>query len=127
MAKPFPLIHNHSGDSSGAAKRNSTVFGRAPHSRELVALIGRMAAENPPWSRRRIAAELAKLGHNVAQDTVAKYMPKQPGLSPLQVGAKRFLFRRRHPGHLTSDALPEAVPPVTEFWLYRVGSAGRLH
>ena len=41
-----------------------------------------MARENPLWSRRRIAAELARLGHGVDKDTVAKYMPapsRRPG------------------------------------------------
>jgi hypothetical protein len=31
-----------------------------------------MARENVTWSRRRIAAELAKLGHEVSKDSVAK-------------------------------------------------------
>ena len=33
-----------------------------------------MARENPTWGRRRIQAELALLGHEVAELTVAKYM-----------------------------------------------------
>jgi hypothetical protein len=45
---------------------------------EVVALIVRMARENPLWSRRRIANELAGLGHDVSKDTVARYMPKRP-------------------------------------------------
>src|SRR4029453_11848352 len=36
--------------------------------------IRRMARENPTWGRRRIQAELAPLGHEVAELTVAKYM-----------------------------------------------------
>jgi transposase InsO family protein len=38
-----------------------------------------MAKENPTWSRRRIAMELAKLGHRVDKNSVAKYMPKRGG------------------------------------------------
>jgi len=53
--------------------------GRPPLAPELVRLIERMSGENPLWSRRRIAYELAKLGHCVDKDTVAKYMPKPPG------------------------------------------------
>jgi len=34
-----------------------------------------MIRENLTWSRRRIASELAKLGHRVDKNTVAKYMP----------------------------------------------------
>ena len=33
-----------------------------------------MARENPTWGRRRIQAELALLGYDVAELTVAKYM-----------------------------------------------------
>jgi hypothetical protein len=52
--------------------------GRPTLAPELVRLIERMSLENPLWSRRRIACDLAKLGHCVDKDTVAKYMPKPP-------------------------------------------------
>ena len=39
---------------------------------QVIELIVRMARENVTWSRRRIAAELAKLGHEVSKDSVAK-------------------------------------------------------
>ena len=48
----------------------------APTPPEIVALIVRMANDNPRWSRRRIANELAMLGYRVDKNTVAKYMPK---------------------------------------------------
>jgi hypothetical protein len=51
-------------------------WGRPALVQEVVAIIERMARKNPTWSRRRIADELAKLGHGVSKDTVAKYMPK---------------------------------------------------
>ena len=50
--------------------------GRPPTPPEIVALIVRMANDNPRWSRRRIANELAMLGYRVDKNTVAKYMPK---------------------------------------------------
>jgi hypothetical protein len=34
-----------------------------------------MAPDNPLWSRRRIASELAQLGYEVGKDAVTKYMP----------------------------------------------------
>jgi transposase InsO family protein len=46
---------------------------------EIIELIVRMAGDNPTWSRRRIAAELAKLGHEVSKDSVAQYMPGPTG------------------------------------------------
>jgi transposase InsO family protein len=43
-----------------------------------------MARENPTWGRRRIQAELALLGHQVAELTVSKYMHRTvPRPSPL--------------------------------------------
>jgi putative transposase len=48
--------------------------GRPPLDLELRTLIRRMARENPTWGRRRIRAELAFLGYEVAELTVAKYM-----------------------------------------------------
>jgi putative transposase len=42
-----------------------------------------MARENPTWGRRRIRAELALLGYEVAELTVAKYMHRtSPRPSP---------------------------------------------
>ena len=64
----------------------SRPVGRPPLAPELVSLIEQMARENPLWSRRRIASELAKLGHAVDKDTVAKYLPKpapRPAPSPV--------------------------------------------
>jgi hypothetical protein len=57
--------------------------GRPPLTGQVVSLIVRMSKENPTWSRRRIAAELAMLGWKVSKDTVAPYMTKPtPHKSP---------------------------------------------
>ena len=48
--------------------------GRPPIKREIRDLIRRMSRENPTWGAPRIVSELALLGHDVAQQTVAKYM-----------------------------------------------------
>ncbi len=56
--------------------RKSKRIGRPPISTEIVELIVRMATENPRWSRRRIAQELAKVGFRIDKNTVARYMPK---------------------------------------------------
>lgn len=37
-------------------------------------LIRRMSRENPTWGAARILSELILLGHNIAEETVAKYM-----------------------------------------------------
>jgi hypothetical protein len=56
---------------------------------ELRALIRRMSIENPPWGAPRIHGELLKLGFEVAQSSVAKYMVKRRG--PPSQGWRTFL------------------------------------
>jgi hypothetical protein len=55
-----------------------------------------MARENPLWSRRRIANELAKLGYRLDKNTVAKYMPK-PARRPGRPSSQTWgAFMRNH-------------------------------
>jgi putative transposase len=57
--------------------------GRPRVAAEIRHLIQRLARENPTWGRRRIQAELALLGYEVAELTVAKYMHRtSPRPSP---------------------------------------------
>src|ERR1700738_5530160 len=51
--------------------------GRPPVETELRALIRRMSIENPLWGAPRIHGELLKLGFEVGQSRVAKYMVKR--------------------------------------------------
>src|SRR3984893_7169034 len=53
--------------------------GRPQIETELRALIRRMSVENPLWGAPRIHGELLKLGFEVAQSSVAKYMIKRRG------------------------------------------------
>jgi transposase InsO family protein len=53
--------------------------GRPQIETELRALIRRMSMENPLWGAPRIHGELLKLGFEVAQSSVAKYMVKRWG------------------------------------------------
>ena len=58
----------------------SRPFGGRPQiSAELRTLIRRMSIENPLWGAPRIHGELLKLGFEVAQSSVAKYMVKRGG------------------------------------------------
>ena len=63
--------------------------GRPQIQADLRALIRRMSIENPLWGAPRIHGELLKLGFEVAQSSVAKYMVKRPG--PPSQGWRTFL------------------------------------
>src|SRR6266566_346368 len=59
--------------------KSCSLGGRPKIAADLRALIRRMSAENPLWGAPRIHGELLKLGFEVAQSSVAKYMVKQCG------------------------------------------------
>ena len=63
--------------------------GRPQIHTELCVLIRRMSVENPLWGAPRIHGELLKLGFEIAQSSVAKYMVK-PWAPPSQ-GWRTFL------------------------------------
>jgi hypothetical protein len=63
--------------------------GRPQIDTELRVLIRRMSVENSLWGAPRIHGELLKLGFEVAQSSVAKYMVKRPG--PPSQGWRTFL------------------------------------
>src|SRR5271170_6371250 len=56
--------------------KSRSLGGRPQVETELRALIRRMSIENPLWGAPRIHGELLKLGFEVAQSSVAKYMVK---------------------------------------------------
>ena len=60
--------------------KSRTRGGRPQIETDLRGLIRRMSIENPLWGAPRIHGELLKLGFEVAQSSVAKYMVKRRGL-----------------------------------------------
>jgi hypothetical protein len=85
--------------------------GRPRIDAELRALIRRMSIDNPLWGVPRIHGELVKLGFEVAQSTVAKYMAKR--LGPACQGWRTFL--RNHGPDIA--AMDLSVVPTTRFAL----------
>src|SRR3984893_8752057 len=59
--------------------KSRSLGGRPQIETELRALIRQMSMENPLWGAPRIHGELLKLGFEVAQSSVAKYMVKWRG------------------------------------------------
>ena len=69
--------------------KSRSLGGRPKIAADLRALIRRMSAENPLWGAPRIHGELLKLGFEVGQSSVAKYMVKRCG--PPSQGWRTFL------------------------------------
>jgi putative transposase len=117
IVKPATVVAWHRRGFARFWAHKSRPHGRPPLSTEVIELIERMTRENPTWRRRRIAAELAKLGHNVCKDTVAKYMPKRSGGPGRPASTTWGTFLRTHlAGTIAIDFL--TVPTVTFQVLY---------
>jgi putative transposase len=112
IVKPSTVVAWHRRGFARFWAWKSRRIGRPPPADKLVALIERIAAENPTWSRRRIAMELAKLGLAVDKDTVAKYMPK-PSSRPRRPPSQTWKTFLRN--HLASTVAVDflTVPAVT--------------
>jgi hypothetical protein len=80
--------------------------GRPQIDTEMRVLIRRMSVENPLWGAPRIHGELLKLGLEIAQSSVAKYMVKRRG-RPARDGEPSCATTRR------------TLPPWTCSWFQR--------
>src|SRR3981189_1909814 len=100
--------------------KSCSLGGRPKIDADLRALIRRMSAENPLWGAPRIHGELLKLGFEVAQSSVAKYMVKRCG--PPSQGWRTFL--RNHAPDIA--AMDLFVVPTIGFDLLNVLVIGRL-
>src|SRR5665811_2068206 len=87
--------------------------GRPQIEADLLALIRQMSIENPLWGAPRIHGELLKLGFEVAQSSVAKYMVKRRG--PPSQGWRTFL-RNHAPDIAAMDLF--VVPTLSFDLLY---------
>ena len=58
--------------------RHRNVLGRKRISKELRELIFHMVAENPTWGAPRIHGELLKLGFDVSERTVSRWVQRAP-------------------------------------------------
>ncbi len=90
MIRPETLVRWHrAGFRRYWRWKSRSLGGRPKIDADLRALIRRMSAENPLWGAPRIHGELLKLGFEVAQSSVAKYMVKRCG--PPSQGWRTFL------------------------------------
>jgi hypothetical protein len=90
IIRPETLVRWHrSGFRRYWRWKSRSLGGRPKIVAEMRALIRRMSAENPLWGAPRIHGELLRLGFEVAQSSVAKYMVKRCG--PPSQGWRTFL------------------------------------
>jgi Integrase core domain len=102
--------------------KSQSRVGRPRVSRELRELICRMSKENPLWGAPRIHGELRKLGYEVAESTVSKYMVRRRG--PPSQSWRTFL--RNHADAIA--AIDLCVVPTATFerlYAFLVVSHGR--
>src|SRR6202048_3583101 len=109
IIRPETLIHWHrSGFRCYWRWKSRSLGGRPQIEAGLRALIRQMSMENPLWGAPRIHGELLKLGFEVAQSSVAKYMVK----------------RRRPPGQGWLTFLRNHAPDIAAMDLFVVPTIG---
>src|SRR5712672_3220039 len=114
IVRPETLVRWHRDGFRRYWRLKSNSRGRRPRIEiELRALIRQMSTENLLWGAPRIHGELLKLGFNVAQSSVAKYMVKRRG--PPSQGWKTFL-RNHAPAIAAMDLF--VVPTIGFKLLY---------
>jgi transposase InsO family protein len=90
IVRPETLVRWHRAGFRCYWRWKSCPLGGRPQIKtEVRALIRQMSIENPLWGAPRIHGELLKLGFEVAQSSVAKYMVKRHG--PPSQGWRTFL------------------------------------
>jgi len=114
VIRPETLVRWHRAGFRRYWRWKSRSFGGRPQiDTELRALIQQMSIENLLWGAPRIHGELLKLGFEVAESSVAKYMVKRRG--PPSQGWRTFL--RNHAPEIAAMDL-FAVPTIGFDLLY---------
>jgi len=112
IIQPATLVRWHRAGFRRYWRWKSRCLGGRPQvNADLRALIRQMSVDNPLWGAPRIHGELLKLGFEIAQSNVAKYMVKRPG-PPSQ--AWRTFLRNHSPNIAAMDLF---VAPTIGFRL----------
>ena len=130
MVQPETLLRRHRAGFRAHWRRQSRPGpGRPPLQVETVALIRRMAAENPLWGAERIRGELRKLGLRVAKRTIQTYLPAPRTPRPRRQSWATFL--RNHAGEIWAcDFLPVTdlcFRPLFAYFVIALGSRRVVH
>jgi putative transposase len=130
LVQPATLLRwHHAGLRVLWRRRSRPGPGRPPLPAETVALIRRLAAENPLWGAERIRGELGKLGVGVAKRTIQTYRPSTR--APRPRGQTWAAFLRNHaPESWACDVLPVTdllFRPLFAFFIISLGSRRVVH
>ena len=99
VVKPPTVVGWHKKGVKRYWRWKSRKVGRPNIDWELIKLIRKLQKENSTWSAQRIQGELKKLGYEVCDNTVAKYMIKSKGGDPSK--RQRWLtFLKNHAKHI---------------------------
>jgi transposase InsO family protein len=130
LVQPDTLLRRHRAGFRALWRRKSRSGpGRPPLSAETVALIRRMAGENPLWGAERIRGELGKLGIRVAKRAIQIYLPAPR--NPRPRGQDWATFVRNHTSEIWAcDFLPVTdilFRPLYAFFVIALGSRRVVH
>ena len=116
FVKPESVVRWHrAGFRRYWAWRSRKQPGRPRTEARLVTLIRKMALENPSWGAPRIHGELLKLGLDVSERTVSRYLPKDRP-KPEAIERWKTFLRNHRDGIAAMDFF--VVPTVTFRQLY---------
>ena len=130
IVKPETLLGWHRAGRRALWRRKSRPGpGRPALPAEAVALIRRLAAENPLWGAERIRGELGKLGIRVAKRTIQTYLPSPR--PPRPRGQSWATFLRNHAHEIWAcDFLPVTdlcFRPLFAYFVVALGSRRIVH
>ncbi len=94
IVKPETVVRWHRAGFKSYWRRKSRRVGRPRIAPDIRALVRRMASEND-WGAPKIHAELLKLGHDVSERTVSRYLPRKPADPDAIERWKTFLRNHR--------------------------------
>jgi putative transposase len=106
--------------------RPRRVGGRPPIAEDVIALILRLARENPRWGYRRIQGELRKLGVVVSATSIRTVL-RRNGLRPAPRPASttwRSFLRAQAAGMITTDFFTVATVHLTTLYVLFVIELG---
>ena len=130
IVQPDTLLRWHrAGFRAFWRRRSRPGPGRPPLPAETIALVRRMAGENPLWGAERIRGELHKLGFRVAKRTIQTYLPTPCAPRPRGQGWAAFL-RNHAPDIWACDFLPVTdalFRPLHAFFVIALGTRRVVH